>query len=278
MKLRNTILLFIIFAVLAGYVYLVEFKKHEKDEEAKEEEKKVFTFEKDSINTIYFSNFNGKFTVKRIQDEWRITEPLYTGAEETTINSMLSSLTGAKKETEFLIQPEEIRQYGLGTNVMFVRTETNQGESDSIWFGQKTPVGSFVFANKTDTMVFTTNQSVKTSFEKKLFDIRDKNLLHFNQSDVRKVILKNKYGKLEFEKVGGSDWNFININRPADNGKLSSILSRLSNNKAKSFVDEEGKETRKYGISRPAIEVDLILGPAQGEKNFKISKKIKEKY
>jgi hypothetical protein len=213
-----------------------------------------------------------------VQGEWRITEPLYTEADETTINSMLTSLLDAEKDTEFSAEGNELNNFGLNEGAINVHLISVSGEQDSVWFGDKTPVGSYVFCYKKDTLVYTINQSVKTSFDKGLFDLRDKALLHFNQGNVRKIVLKKAAETVELEKSSPSDWQILGINRPADNGKVSSLLSKLENNKVKAFVDEEDRELRQYGLQNPAYQVNLILGPEQGQKNFLVSKKINGKY
>jgi hypothetical protein len=278
MKLRNTIVLFILLVALGTYVYLVEFKKHEKTEAAKKESKKVFLFQQDSLQSITFRNVNGSFTVRKIQGQWKVTDPLYTEADESTINSMLASLLTAEKDNEFTIDPGRVADYGLDNRAVYVKLETNQGEQDSIRLGENTPVGSFVFSNKTDSLVFTISQSVKNNFSKKLFDIRDKKILHFKRADVQQIMVQNSFGKFDFEKTDASDWTLQNINRPADNTKISGLLSKLENNRIKEFVDEEGSQLKKYGLDKPAYQVDLLLSPEQGQKRLFISREVGKKY
>ncbi|UCF64230.1 MAG: DUF4340 domain-containing protein [bacterium] len=278
MKLRNTLFLFILFAALGIYVYLVEFKQYEKKQEAAEESKKLFSMVKDSVESFTFHNFYGNFTLKRIQDQWKITEPLYTEADESTVNSMVGTLVGAQIETEFEVNPTELVNFGLGQNAVEVRLTDKNGTMDSIRLGDKTPVGTFVFANKVDTTIFTINQGIKTAFEKKLFDIRYKNLMQFNRNDVRKIVLLNQHGKMEFEKSGSNDWTFLNIDRLADNTKINSLLSKLNSNQAKEFVDESGEELGKYGLKKSAFAVELFLGPEQGQKRLLLSGKLDGKY
>jgi hypothetical protein len=278
MKLRNTLILFVILIGLGSYVYLVEVKQHQKTEAAEQTSKKLFTVVKDSIDTITFTNPHGTFRLDKNAAEWKISEPVETEADASTVNSMLTSLVNATKESEFVVTPAELINYGLGPRAIQVQLNSSDGQKDSLWLGEKTPVGSSVFCSKTDTMVYTINQSVKTNFEKKLYDIRDKKILHFKRADVRRIILNNGHGQYEFEKSGASDWLFKNINRPADNGKINSLLSKLENNSAKEFVDEEGSGLKTYGLTKPAFQVSLILGPEQGQKKLEISRKLNGKY
>lgn len=278
MKFRNTLILLILLVALGAYVYFVEVRKYQKTETAKKESKKIFSLVQDSLQQLTFRNTNGSFTLKKIQGQWKIVEPLYTEADESIVKSMLSTLLNSEKDREFSIRPSEAAEYGLQEQALFVKLQTNKGEEDSLWMGDNTPVGAYVFCKKADSLVFTINQTVKNTFNKKLFDIRDKKILHFQRADVQQIAVKNAYGQFEFEKINASDWKFTTINRPADNTKISSILSKLENNRIKEFVDEEGIQLKKYGLDKPAYHVELQLGPEKGQKRLFVSKAIDKKY
>jgi len=191
---------------------------------------------------------------------------------------MINNLSNAKKDKEFKINPNELSEFGLDEKAIVVNLRLKDGTTDSIRFGDKTPVGAYVFCSKTDSVVFTTNQYIKNSFDKKLYDLRDKKLLHFKRNQVRGLVLRNSHGKFEFIKTEVSDWDIKTINRPADDSKISSIISRLLYNRAKSFVDEEGTQLVKYGLKKPMIQVDVLLGQEEGRRTLYISKKIDGKY
>lgn len=278
MKFRNTFILLILLIALGVYVYFIEVKQYRKTETVIKESKKVFSMVQDSLQQLTFRNSNGSFTIKKIQGQWKIVEPIYTEADESTVKSMLSTLLNSEKDKEFSIRPSETAEYGLHEQAIFIKLQTNKGEKDSLWMGDNTPVGAYVFGKKADSLIFTINQAVKNTFNKKLFDIRDKKILHFQRADVQQITVKNTHGQFEFEKANASDWTFKNINRPADNTKISSLLSKLENNRIKEFVDEEGSQLQKYGLDKPVFQVDLQLGLEKGHKRLFISKAIDKKY
>lgn len=278
MKLRNTLVLFGLFILLAGYVYFIEIQQGKKKEEAKAAEQKVFHFVKDSVDAIIVENQYGKFVIKQTASGWELSEPIRTEADGSIINTALTNLKDAKRDQVFPVKVEDLPDYGLGANALRVWLILKNGEKDSVLFGEKTPVGSFVFATKVDSVVFTVNDYVKTSFNKKLFDWRDKRLLRFKRDDVKKLVIHNRYGDFEFEKIGATTWRLVNIDRPADSGKLGGILSKLEFNRAKKFVDEEGKELKKYGLAPPAAKVELFLGPEQGRQVLWVSRKVNGTY
>ena len=278
MKFRNTVILLVILIALSVYLYVVEIKQYEKEKKQEEIAEQLFHFEADSIETFEVENQYGNFEFKKIQGEWRITRPVYTDAEENTITSALNNLRDAKKERDFVINFQELKNYGLADGVLRVNLILADGTRDTLLIGDKTPVGSSVFAAKVDTLVYTISQNIKTSLDKKLFDWRFKNLLQFKRDDVNKIIIKKKNRNWEFDKMGSSDWQINALNRPADAGKLNSLLSKLSSNRAKAFVDEEGVELKKYGLSPSPYQIELILGPEKGKKILSVSNEVNGKY
>lgn len=278
MSFKTTVILFIILIIVAAYFYFFEVVGHKKKEAEKEAAQQLFQFEPDSVNVLKIKNQYGEFEFQKIQGEWRITGPLYTDAEENLITSALNNLRDAKKDKEFSIKPNQKKDYGLGEKSVKVWINLKSGLVDSLDLGDNTPVGSSVFVSNLDTMVFTIPQYMKTSLDKKLFDWRNKNLLRFKSNDVQRMVIRKSGLKYEFEKTGASDWNFLTINRPANTTMMTSILSKLENNKVKEFVDEEGTSLAKFGLSNPPCQIDLFLGENQGKKSITISRKVNNKY
>lgn len=278
MKMRNTLILLVVFLLLGGYVYIVEFKQHEKKEAEKEKQEKIFPFAKDSIVRLQVHNKYGTFVFQKKGDDWHILKPLETLADNSPIHTALNNLTTAKKQTHFTIKAGEMSNFGLGKKALRVRIHLKSGKQDSVWLGDKTPVGGNVFACRGDTAIFTVPQYVKSSLNKKLFDWRDKKLLHFRRSDVQRMVIRNRYGTFEFERKGSNAWMIKNINRPADSGELSTIFSKLEYGRVRSFVDEEGKALKKFGLFPPAYRVELYLSAEKGRRVLMISRKRKKKY
>ncbi|GAB4341076.1 MAG: hypothetical protein Kow0037_27400 [Calditrichia bacterium] len=278
MKFKNTIILFIVLVLLSGYVYFFEIKKSEETEKMREVARQVIDFPQDSVETIIFKNNYGKFVIKKLQGEWRITEPLYTEADENTINAMLRSICEVKRDTVYETIAADLPYFGLGEEALWVVLETFGGQRDSIRMGDKSPVGPTVYSARSDTLVFTIPSMVKNQFNKKLYDIRDKKLLHFERDDIQSVTVKNKFGTYEFVKTGNNEWEIPSLKRPAENSKISSIISKLQYNNAKEFVDETGKELKNYGLTHPAFWVQLNLGKEKGTRKLLISRKKDGKY
>ncbi len=278
MKFKQTLFLFVAFIVLAGYVYIVEVKQYKKKEEEKKRAEQIFHFEKDSVKTLVVRNQYGTFRFQKQEDIWRIVQPVETEAEKTPITTVLNNLKNAKKESRFTIRPEEKGEFGLTGKAVRVWLELTNGERDSLIFGDKTPVGGNVFVSRGDSVVFTIPQYVKTALEKRLFDWRDKKVLHFKRADVQRVLIKRPRSTLEFKREKGDQWVLTSIQRPADSGQLNTVFSKLEYGRAKAFVDEEGTRLQRYGLKPHQYEITLFLSAEKGSRTLLVSGPVDGKY
>lgn len=268
MKLMKTLVLFLILAALGSYVYFYEIKGGEEREELAKLEEHLFNFEKDSVKSIEIRSIFNQFTFIKTDDGWKITNPVETGGDKSTIDGFVNTLKNLKKIREFNVKLEDYKDYGLVARSYLATLIFKNGTRDSVRFGDQTPVGSNVFAAKGDTFVYTVSQSAKTDVSKKLFDWRDKSITKVKQTDVREFRLKNRHGRFHFVKEG-SIWNMESPRKlKCESTTIDNVLRKLENGKAKSIVSEFMKSERDFRLNKPAIEVDLYIGESKAHKNI----------
>ena len=272
MNLAKTLILFIIFAILAAYVYFYEIEGGEERELAEKEAKKILTFNKDSVDIIEIRSIFNRFYFERKGDSWQIKNPVETGADNSTIDGMLNSLTNMNLVRSFGIREGEQKDYGLVGRSYLVIFQLKNGQRDSVRFGDDTPVGSNVFASKGDTTVYTVASSVKNTVTKDLFDWRDKSLAKVKQAEVSEFKIKNTHGRFHFVKEG-NNWT---IKKPrevrAEKSTVDAVLRKFETGKAKSVVSEALDNPGDFHLSRPAYQVDLYVGEGKAHKNISLSK------
>jgi hypothetical protein len=271
MNLVKTLVLFIIFAILAAYVYFYEIQGGEERELAEKEAKKILTFNKDSVEIVEIRSVFNRFYFERLGDTWRIKNPIETGADNSTIDGMINSLTTMNMDRSFSIKKGEEKDYGLVGRSYLVIFQLYNGQRDSVRFGDNTPVGSNVFASKGDTIVYTVASSIKNTVAKDLFEWRDKSLTKVKQSEVNEFKLKNSKGRFHFVKEG-NNWS---IKKPrevrAENSSVDAVIRKFESGKAKSVASETMDNPGKYDLSRPAYEIDMYIGEAKAHKNLVLS-------
>jgi len=271
MKIMKTLILFLILAILGGYVYFYEIKGGEERDKLEKLEEQLFDFETDSVKTIEIRSIFGQFKFSKTDGGWKIEQPVETGGDKNTIDGLISTLKNLKKVREFPVKLDNYKDYGLVGRSYLATLIFNDGTRDSVRFGDQTPVGNNIFAAKGDTFVYTVQQSAKTTVSKQLFDWRDKSLTKVKQADVREIKLKNKNGEFHLVKEG-SNWNIESPKKlRGESSEVDNILRKLENGRAKSVVSETMDNERKYRLNKPEIEIDLYIGESKAHKNIKFS-------
>jgi hypothetical protein len=263
--MRNTIILVLIAAALGAYVYFYEIKGGEERDAKKELEEKLITVDKDSIDTFTIHDFDKTFTFKKTDDGWKITEPVKTDAEESTVNSFLSSLTAAKETRSFPVKQADKSSYGLQKNGIRIAVTSKNGVVDSVMLGDKTSIGSNMYVTKGDTIVSLSPISLKNNAQKSLFSWRDKKAVHFKKDEVRTINLETAQGNFSFEKEG-SDWKMMKpLETLADKNEVTAVLNKLDFGRIKSVEAEETSNLNRYNLARPAYKVELLSGPEKSK-------------
>ncbi|MBN2354476.1 DUF4340 domain-containing protein, partial [candidate division KSB1 bacterium] len=118
--------------------------------------------------------------------------------------------------------------------------------------------------------VFMTTTSLNSNVEKSLFDFRDKKILPFEKNQVNGVEIRNRKGRFVLDKEGAY-WDIVSpVNMRADASKINTILDRTSYQSAKSFIEEDPRNLKEYGLQNPSMELTLILGENRAKKTLLI--------
>jgi len=272
MKITKTLGMLGILVVLAAYVYFYEIKGGEEREKEQAAAEKIIDFEPDSVQRIDIRSVLNQFVFERSGDDWRIIEPVRTGADKSTIDGMLNALKNMKKVRQFTVKESEKKDFGLVGRSSLVIFEYKNGSHDTLRFGDATPVGGNVFVSRDDTLVYTVASHLKNNVTKDLFDWRNKSIAIVKESDVREFRIKNTKGSLRLVREG-ADWQFLAPKEvKADNISVNALLRKFENGKAKSIVSEALENPRTYNLSQPVYEIELFLGESKARKQIILSK------
>lgn len=269
MNYKTTGLLALVLAIGILAVVLLD-KQDDKKAEAKKEQGKLLAVEKQDISEIILQP-SGIHCVKDSND-WKITQPVATDGDKNSIDAIANMFSWMKIERTISSDSSEYNVYGLAPERGKIIV-MHSGKADTVFLGDKSPTGSFVFAKKSGSPdVFLTSTTLKSNIEKKLFDLRNKKALSFEKVNVRSFDLKCKNGAFSLVKSAG-DWKLANGGEfDADKSEIDKMLNRLNSERAKEFVDEAPSSLSKYGLNRPPIRIDLMLGPNSARKSLLIGR------
>ncbi|MCI0418913.1 MAG: DUF4340 domain-containing protein [Acidobacteria bacterium] len=278
MKWKNLAIVAALFAALFAWVYFYEIKGEKTREEAVEKEKKIFQFEEKDIAQITLKSAEGEFVLQKDKDNWKLVQPLAAKADKSTVDSLTSDIAQAKSERALDDPNPNFRNFGLEPAGVKVTVKLNDGKTHELELGDKDFSSSSVFARVPgQNKVLLLSSSLHSSATKKLFDFRDKNVLEFQRDQLKAMNILTKGKEYALEKAS-DDWN---VKKPfesrADNTEINSIVGDLEFAKVEEFVDSTA-ELKTYGLTSPAVRVDLFLGDNRARKTLLVGNKIDSNY
>lgn len=283
MRFKTTYILGIVFIALVAFIYFYEIEGGKRRKAKEEEESKFLHFKKEDVYSVKLSSDKDTVVYRRIDDEnWELIKPVRARAYKSNIESNLRTFETAKIERVISEKLVDLSQYGLHKPRAVVELTMKDSSEIKALIGDENPTGSYVFAKLADSSrIITTYKSFYNAASRTAFDFRDRRLLFFKRDEVRKISLLHGGEKIEVEKRG-DEWRMIEpVVLKASRSKISSILSRLSNDRAQRYVEETPSDLRKYGITEPTLTAKVFLGESLGEKKLIIGKKVideKKKY
>jgi len=274
MKWKNLAIVVAIFAALFAWVYFYEIKGEKTREDAVEKAKKIFQFEEKDIAQITVKNPDGEFVLQKDKDNWKLVQPLVTKADKSSADSLASDIAQAKTERALDEPNPNFKNFGLEPAVVKLTVKLGSGQTHQLELGDKDFSSSSVFARiPGQNKILVLSSSLHSSATKKLFDFRDKNVLEFQRDQLKAMNILTKGKEYVLEKTT-DDWN---VKKPfesrADNTEVNSIVGDLEFAKVEEFVDSPA-ELKTYGLTSPAVRVDLFLGDNRARKTLLIGNKI----
>lgn len=147
MKIRNTVVLVAIFALLMGYVYLVEMKREPVGEEA--EGRQVISLEAEAIQRLEVKG--GENKVQLLKDEngvWHLREPIDEEADSARVNDLVDRLASLMARRIITEPPEELATFGLETPRLEVEIGLSEGLVEVFLIRNKNPQGSAYYVRR----------------------------------------------------------------------------------------------------------------------------------
>ena len=278
MKLKTTLILAIILALIAGYYYLIEVKRAKQVEEEKEEARKLFHYSPEEVTQLRLKGVEEVIACKKVGDEWRLEEPVQTKGNKEEIEQTIKNILDIEQERVITPEPDDLKQFGLSPPSAEVSFQV-KGEWETLQVGDETPTGLYLYAKKGDSNeVLLVNSVARSYVKKEVYDLRDKTILPFQLERVKQFRYRTAQQDVICERTGENQWNLVQpLKTKADYDKIESFLGRLIDAKAKEFVEEEPKDLGQYQLAPPEREFTFWLGEEKAQTMLLIGKKNEDK-
>ena len=272
MKLKTTAIVFFVFVVLLAVVLLFDSKETDEDDTSG----KLVALSSDDVEKIELKTQGDTLVFKKEKDgEWLITSPLQAKGDKYEVDRLAGDFADLTFDRIVEEEAADLENYGIPDKEVILHFK-DRADPVKVLIGMENPLDNSLFAKRSyETKVVLLSSTFKSLLDKKLFDFRKKDIFTFDTADVQSVNVSSPDKKWEAEKREENWWLKTPVEALAQSGEITSLLSSLSNVKAKEFLSEEKapEKLTEFGLDKPDYTVSLKLLAENQELIFKLHKR-----
>jgi hypothetical protein len=267
--------LLVIGALVGVYAWFGVYRPGKQEEAAKEKTDTLFDFKKEEVLKLSVTARGETTEAERPApspatdggpapvSEWRIVSPVHTSGDSANLDAIVEKLSGLKQKRE-VKAPDKLAAYGLDKPRAKVAATLVGGKSVELDLGADNTYDGTLYAHKAgDDRVSILEASVRPPLDKTTFDLRDKRLFVFEESDVKHLDVATGKNAYALERSEDGQWKLTAPQQmPADATKSGQIAGSLRGLRAVRFVTDQATQDDlvRYGLSKPAATVEMVIG------------------
>ena len=276
-RFLGTYIALVVLAGLGATLYFAGAKPETgKDDKSKQ---KVLTFDKAKVKELQLQHTSGDaIHLVKESGAWRVTAPFTAPADSGEADSLVSSLESLETDEVVAESAADLKEFGLDNPRTVVSLlQEGAGEPLKLQLGDKTPDGASVYAKlPSQPRVFTIPAYLQSSFDKKPFDLRDRDLLHVKRDAVKTVEVTGPEGGYALARDEKGEWSFTRpLSTRAGRWSVDSLLGLLESLRMDSIAAEEAKDLKVFGLVKPQRTVVLLLSDG-GRKTLEIGASVED--
>ncbi len=252
----------LVLAGLGSYIWFVE-RKREPRPEGEREKITILAVDKAKAREIALATASGE-TIRLVKEgsAWKVAAPFAAPADTSAVEAILTSLEKLEADEVVVEQATSLSEFGLEAPSRSVRAVVEGGAAPlEIHFGAKSPDGSSVYARTASApRVYLVPQWVEGSFDKKPFDLRDRDLLHVKRDDVRSMEVSGPEGSYALARTDEGEWAFTKpVATRAGRWSVDGLLGTIENLRMEQVAAEAAADVKPFGLDAPARTATLVL-------------------
>lgn len=260
-----TALMAILLVGLGAYVYFVELPTEQKKIEAEAAEKQLLPFSQRDITELTVRSAGETIVLASAEDhKWKITSPIQVDADPREVDGLLRALTLGKVTRVVDEKPSDLGSYGLASPSV-VLTLKGGGREETLSLGDSGPISSTLYAMRaSEPTVLLTDLAAKDFLNKTVLTFRKKEVLSFEQSKADRLRLTYPKSEIVLYKLENK-WKIrAPIEAPADQPVVRTLLLKLEDLKALSFIDPgPQRETVGKKLKEAAAKITVHAGDTE---------------
>ncbi len=256
MNLRRIVVLLLLVAALGTYLFVYELPQAER--EGKKD--KLLGVAYDAVTGVTLTYPDREIELQKDDQGWRLVKPVDAPADETAVKTLVTTLADAEVQKTLDQMPPDLAPFGLDKPTVTVRLSVKDGTPPPpVAVGKNTAIGGKTYVKKGDEpKLYLTTTALSFGLNKQAKDLRNKDLLVFQDDDVKQVEIKAADGAaVTLVRQDKDAWTVDPGGHPADPTEARSYLSSLRSTRAADFPDDAPADLGRYGLSVPRLTITV---------------------
>lgn len=218
-------------------------------------DRSILDMSNSQVTALTLHDSSGTIQLKKEQAGWEITAPHPALADSEAVDSMVSSLSTDKFTKVASETPSDLAKYDLAHPEVTLDATAKDGKQFHLVFSKKGT--DYYGRDLSRPVIFSVDSTIYNSFDKKFFDLRDKEILHFDPTNVASITVRNANGLIECSQGKTDEWSMVQP--AASKGKAVQgwkLTDPIENARATEIYDKPSAAILAR-LEKPAITVML---------------------
>jgi hypothetical protein len=242
-------------------------------------DKTLIKFDREKVDAAEVVASGKTLAIAKDGGEWKITKPLAVRADFGAVEGLLGRVQTVQMKSIVKSDPTpaDLKTYGLDKPEQIITLNLGSARA-TLQLGGKAPDGTIYARDASSPTVATVEGALADELKKGADDYRRKDIFEFRPYNVNRIELIRDGQTVAFEKVKADakdakdapeKWRRVSPTAAdANKDTIDSLLSRLSNMRAASFVEA----TAKTGLDKPALTVVVKFDDGKKEERVTFGK------
>ncbi|MFZ2053263.1 MAG: DUF4340 domain-containing protein [Candidatus Aminicenantales bacterium] len=234
-------------------------------------QKDIFKFASEDVAAVKLTANDISWRALKKDGEWYLESPVKALAKKSRVEDVLRALSNLRAK-EFVAekkQDTDIFKFGL-KDAEYIVSLYLPAANQEIVFSLHKQDDTVYATTSLSTKIVTAEERVMTDIEKKVEDLREKQVVVFNSWEASRLRIKRGDLSLSIGKDEERKWRFEDAEKEeADGSKVETFIRKVESLEAVEFVDSPS-DLRTYGLVQPQAEVTVWVKDGEKEKKYAI--------